>query len=194
MNRTIARRQPLRRTAPLLAVILAISALTLGLVLARNWPTARQPAAHGVRPAAQAGAASARGAGAAGVRTRFPHEQLSYKTLSGPVSTARADAKTPAAVQASFARQSAPRGYLGKLLTSRAPTVTLAMVTDQLPQPRTSVKVGVPYQAWVVTYTNVPIISFGPTKPAKGATQDFVGIMDTATGKWTEFFTDRPGK
>lgn len=100
-------------------------------------------------------------------------------------------AASSSAALASFKAQGVPQAVVGTQLSSQTPTVQLAEVTDTSPQTST-VTASVPYLAWVVTYTGLPTVSYGPVAPPSGATQNFVGIMQVSTATWTEFFSDSP--
>jgi hypothetical protein len=109
-------------------------------------------------------------------------------TLSPPVAGGAqtgAAAANPQTVLASFAQQPVPQAILGSLLQNATPSVTQSTVTYQW-RVSSQFASGTAYQSWVVTYNNVPVQSYGP-KTVSG-TCPFIGIMDSATDNWTEFF------
>ena len=63
--------------------------------------------------------------------------------------------------------------------------MTASTITDQDPI-SPDVTAGEPYQGWVVTFPNVPVVSYGPKKISGSC--PLIAIMDSATGHWTEFF------
>ncbi|HET7173595.1 MAG TPA: hypothetical protein VFI30_04885 [Nocardioidaceae bacterium] len=122
----------------------------------------------------------------------YPDMGISYQETPGAsLAGAPPQAASAQAALANFREQGVPASVLGSLVASQSPTVELAEVTDQTPQ-TSNVTAGVPYLAWVVTYADVPAVSYGPSAAPAGATEHFVGIMAVSTGTWTEFFSANP--
>jgi hypothetical protein len=87
----------------------------------------------------------------------------------------------------SFKTQDVPLNALGSDLNSVTPTVEFSTVTQTHPVDP-NVVADQPYNAWVVTYPQSPVVSLG-RGPLPGSLKcQFVGIQDVGTGEWTEFF------
>jgi hypothetical protein len=97
-------------------------------------------------------------------------------------------AATAASVLDSFKHQGVPAGAIGTALDSATHTVAEQQVTEALPV-SPEVVAGVPYPAWVVTYTGLPPVSYAAAPAPAGITCTFVGVMSRTTGDWTEFFS-----
>lgn len=158
----------------------AASALAVGIALALS-PSepSRITAAHSpLRLAAD---------GASGVVT-YDSQGV---TVAPPIATTSVPAPAAASAQTvmdSFRTQQVPAGVVGKQIDSAAHTVSEAQVTETMPVSPEVVS-GVPYAAWVVTYTGLPPVSYAPAPPPAGVSCTFVGVMNRATGDWTEFFS-----
>jgi hypothetical protein len=97
-------------------------------------------------------------------------------------------ASTAQSVMQSFRAQQVPAGVIGDQMDSAPHTVAQQQVTESLPV-SPEVVAGVPYAAWVVTYSGLPPVSYAPAPPPAGVSCTFVGVMNSATGDWTEFFS-----
>lgn len=112
-------------------------------------------------------------------------------TVAPPMATTVVPAPAAATAQTvmdSFRSQQVPAGVVGKQIDSAPHTVNQAQVTETMPVSPEVVS-GVPYAAWVVTYTGLPAVSYAPAPPPAGVSCTFVGVMNRATGDWTEFFS-----
>lgn len=112
-------------------------------------------------------------------------------TIAPPVAAPSLPAPAAATAQSvmdSFRSQQVPSGAIGKQMDSAAYTVAQAQVTESMPV-SPEVAAGVPYAAWVVTFTGLPPVSYAPAPPPPGVSCRFVGVMNRATGDWTEFFS-----
>jgi len=112
-------------------------------------------------------------------------------TVAPPIATASIPAPAAATAQSvmdSFRSQQVPAGAIGTQMDSARYTVAQAQVTESMPV-SPEVAAGVPYAAWVVTYTGLPPVSYAPAPPPAGVSCTFVGVMNRATGDWTEFFS-----
>lgn len=161
------------------AVVLTIAAATLGVVLAVVPTGAANTAAQlPVRLAAD----SSNGV------VSYDSEGV---TVAPPIATASIPAPAAATAQSvmdSFRSQQVPSGAIGKQIDSAPHTVAQAEVTESMPV-SPEVAAGVPYAAWVVTYTGLPPVSYAPAPAPPGVSCTFVGVMNRATGDWTEFFS-----
>lgn len=119
----------------------------------------------------------------------YPDLGISYVLSRASTEGAPPDARSKAAVESSFAHQPVPQAVLGSRLATRPRTIQLAEVTDTSPQPGTGVTAGKPYLAWVIAYSGVPAVSYGPTSGHSSERQTFLGIMAVYTGRWTEFLS-----
>ncbi|MDQ1699268.1 MAG: hypothetical protein QOG34_1131 [Frankiaceae bacterium] len=112
-------------------------------------------------------------------------------TVAPPLASTSVPAPAAATAQTvmdSFRTQQVPAGVVGKQMDSASHTVGQAQVTESMPV-SPEVVAGVPYAAWVVTYTGLPAVSYAPAPPPPGLSCTFVGVMNRATGDWTEFFS-----
>lgn len=112
-------------------------------------------------------------------------------TVAPPVATTSLPApaaETAQTVMDSFRSQQVPSGVVGNQMDSAPHTVHQAQITETMPVSQEVVS-GMPYAAWVVTYTGLPAVSYAPAPPPAGVSCTFVGVMNRATGDWTEFFS-----
>lgn len=98
-------------------------------------------------------------------------------------------ASSPSTVLSSFRSQPVPQNVLGSTLSTQTPAIDLRTVTE-LHLVSSDVTAGTPFTAWVVTYTNTssPVIGPSDVNSVSGCTS--VGIMDSSTGVWTDFFQE----
>jgi hypothetical protein len=112
-------------------------------------------------------------------------------TVEPPAATPTAPAPVAATADSvlhSFKAQGVPASAIGSALDTATHTVAEQQVTETLPV-TPEIVAGVPYAAWVVTYTGLPPVSYGSGPAPAGVSCTFVGVMSRATGHWTEFFS-----
>jgi len=112
-------------------------------------------------------------------------------TVAPPITTPSVPAPAAATAQSvmdSFRSQQVPAAVVGNQMENGTHTVSQAQVTETMPT-SPEVVAGVAYAAWVVTYTGLPAVSYAPAPPPSGLSCTFVGVMNRATGDWTEFFS-----
>jgi hypothetical protein len=98
-----------------------------------------------------------------------------------------ADAVSPVAALAAFKAQ--PDASLVRPeQRAERPAIMLRTITELHPTAR-GVRPRVPYPGWVVTYRHVRLVCYGPGSCSKNFRGTFVAIMDAATGRWTDFFS-----
>lgn len=163
----------------LTAASLAVAGVSFGVLVAVAPDGSARAVAHvPVRLAADA---------ANGVVTYDSEGVTVAPPIAAPAVPAPA-AATAQSVMDSFRSQQVPTGVVGQQMDSAAHTVSQAQVTETMPV-SPEVASGVPYAAWVVTYTGLPPVSYAPAPPPPGVSCTFVGVMNRATGDWTEFFS-----
>ncbi len=160
------------------SAILAVFALGISLVVAQTGP-ARVRAAHVPVHLAADGSGAVVSYESQGVTVAPP---VATTSLPAPA------AETAQTVMDSFRSQQVPSGFVGNQMDSAPHTVDEAQVTETMPVSPEVVS-GMPYAAWVVTYTGLPAVSYAPAPPPAGISCTFVGVMNRATGDWTEFFS-----
>jgi hypothetical protein len=161
----------------LAAVAIALLAAGIGLAVAPAHP-ARPPAAH------LSAHLTADGSGS----VTYASQGVTFALPSVTTAVPAPAAATAQSVMDSFRSQQVPAGVVGKEMDSAPHTVSQAQVTEVMPT-SPEVIANTPYGAWVVTYTGLPAVSYAPAPPPAGVSCTFVGVMNRATGDWTEFFS-----
>jgi hypothetical protein len=88
-----------------------------------------------------------------------------------------------------FQQQPVPVGALAGEMSTLEPDVSLHLVTENSPT-YAGLAPGATFPAWVVTYSGVTPISYGPAPLAQASAMacKFVGILDLDSMAWTSFF------
>ncbi len=113
----------------------------------------------------------------------YPAEQVTITAPSGSPPSSQ----SASSVLEAFKTQPVPMSVLNTVLNTETPDVAFATVTEGSPT-SPEVTAGVPFPAWVVTYASSPAVSYGPGTIPKDSRCKFVGIEDSATATWTDFF------
>lgn len=172
----------LTKTAALvLCVVLAVSVSAFAVAIARH-SSPRAHAASQHQRAAKQRSSGGEDSAATGTMS-FRAEQV---TIAQPTTGQPSNQSAASALQ-SFKNQQVPQSVIDTVIDSQDPTVSFASVTEGSPSSQ-EVSANTPFAAWVVMYQTSPAGLYGPGTLPENASCAFVGIQDSATGDWVNFF------